>query len=97
MENKKFDVGFENNKLSMSLDLNQDGDKLMKLNLNLGEALQEAINRGEKVEGAKLVSFEFSVTKLKLKLDTDQDGEELMELEVDLAEALDEIGLLKKK
>jgi len=95
-KNKKFEVGFADNKLNLSLDLNQDGDKLMTLKLNLSEAIQEVINRGDKVDGVKLVAFDFSLTKLKLTLDTDQDGEALMELEIDLAEALDEIGLIKK-
>lgn len=94
-ENKKFDVSFENNELNLSIDLNQDGDKLMKAKLSLSEAIQEAFKKGAAIEGAKVVSFEFNLTKLVVKIDTDKDGEPLLELEIDLAEALDEVGVLK--
>ncbi len=97
-ENKKFEVEFADNKLQMSLDTNQDGEKLMKASVYLSEAIQEALQRKDSVaiEGAKVVSFDFNLTKLVVKIDTDKDGEPLMELEIDLAEALDETGLLKK-
>lgn len=94
-ENKKFDVSFENNELNLGIDLNKDGEKLMKVKLNLGEAIQEAFKKGEAIEGAKVVAFEFKLTKLVVKIDTDRDGESLLEIEIDLAEALDEVGVLK--
>jgi len=94
-ENKKFEVKFEDNKLHLAVDMNQDGDKLMVAKLNLSEAIQEAFKKGEKIEGAKVVGFQFNLTKLVVKIDTDQDGEPLLELEIDLAEALDEVGILK--
>ena len=97
-ENKKFEVEFADNKLQMSLDTNQDGEKLMKASVYLSEAIQEALQRKDSVaiEGAKVVSFDYNLTKMVVKIDTDKDGEPLMELEIDLAEALDETGLLKK-
>lgn len=94
-ENKKFDVSFEDNKLHMSIDSNQDGEKLVNINVDLGEAIQEIFKRGEKVENAKLVDYEISASKLVLKLDTDKDGEKLLDIEISLKEALDESGILK--
>lgn len=96
MENKKFNVKFEGEELVAGLDLNQDGEELLKLKLKVNEAIQEAISRGEAVEGVKLVDFSFQLTKMVLKLDTDKDGEHLLELEIDLAEVLDETGLMKQ-
>ena len=96
-EAKKFDVEFKDNQLCLGLDTNQDGEKLLNAKISLSEAIQEALQRKEsvKVEGAKIVEFEFKLTKLVLKVDTDQDDEDLLELEIDLAEALDEVGVLK--
>lgn len=98
----KFDVGFQDNKLRLGLDLNQDGEKLMLLDLNINEAIQEAFKRGESVvlEGAKVVGFEFGMNEkmrptLKLKIDSDKDGESVMDLMLDLGEAMDESGLMK--
>jgi translation elongation factor EF-1beta len=96
MDNKKFEVKFKESKLELSLDTNQDGQKLVYIKVNMNEALQETMNRGDKIEGAKLVSFEFGLKGLKLKLDTDQDGEELLEMNIDFMEAIDEAELAKK-
>lgn len=95
LEKKKFDVKFEDGKMELSIDSNLDGEKLIYVSVNMNEALQEVIKRGEPVEGVKLVDFEFSTQKIVLKLDTDKDGEKLLEIELNLAEALDESGLLK--
>lgn len=94
----KFDVKAEDGALCLGIDLNEDGEKLMMAKLNVSEAIQEALQRGEsiEVEGAKVVGFKFELTKLKLMIDTDKDGEKLLELEIDLAEALDESGLMDK-
>lgn len=94
-EIKKFDVSFDEGKLVLGIDSNQDGQKLVDIKVNMNEAIQEIFKKGEKIEGAKLVAFEFNLTKLVLKLDTDQDGEELLDIEIDLAEAIDEAGLMK--
>ena len=67
----------------------------MTASISMGEAIQEVLQKGEKVAGAKLVDFEMGIAGLKLTLDTDQDGEKLLELEINLAEALDESGLMK--
>ena len=95
MEHKKFDVEVKEGNLELSLDTNQDGEKLMTAKVNMGEAIQEVLKKGEKIEGAKLVDFEMGIGGIKLVLDTDQDGEKLLELELNLAEALDESGLMK--
>ena len=89
---KKFDVKIEDSKVKLQLDTNADGQPVVSLNLHLSEALQEAVARGEAVEGAKVVDFKFELTKLVLKIDTDKDGEELLDLEIDLAEAFDEVS-----
>ena len=91
----KFDVETKDGQIQLGLDLNEDGEKLMVLKLNMGEAIQEVLKKGQAIEGAKLVDFKFNLTKLTLTLDTDRDGEKLLELEIDLAEALDESGLMK--
>lgn len=95
MENKKFDVGFEDNDLKLSLDTNQDGEKLMTLKINLPEAVQEAFKKGEAIEGQKVVNFKMSTAGLELTMDSDKDGEPSVELSVNLMEAVDEVGLLK--
>jgi len=95
MEYKKFDVGFEDNKLNLSLDTNQDGEKLMTLKINLPEAVQEAFKKGEEIEGQKVVNFKMSSKGLELSMDSDKDGEPSIELQVNLMEAVDEAGLLK--
>jgi len=81
----------QNGMLVLGVDSNEDGDKVLDLKLNITEGIQEALQKGEKMEGAQLVGFEFSATKLKLMIDSDQDGENLLELEIDLMEAVDEI------
>lgn len=92
-EHKKFDVAFADGKIALSLDLNQDGEKLVEAKLSAAEAIQEAFQRGEEIPDAKLVSFQFVDGKLMLKVDTDKDGEMLLELELSVAEALDEVGI----
>lgn len=42
MDNKKFDLKIEDGKLKLSLDLDKDGEALLKLELNLKEGLEEA-------------------------------------------------------
>jgi hypothetical protein len=99
MENKKFDFEVKDGAFNASVDMNQDGDKFMKLKLNITEGIQELIAKGGKLEGAKVVEVKFELTKMIIKLDTDRDGEELLELEVDMAEGFQEIGsmVIKKK
>jgi hypothetical protein len=84
-------VEFEGEKLNVGLDIDKDGENSLALKLHLSEAVQEIFNKGGKVEGVKLASFEFQLTKLVLKLDTDQDGEPVMDLTIDLAEVFAEL------
>lgn len=95
MEGKKVDVKFEDNMLKASFDSNKDGQPVVKISLNLNEAVQEILKKGEKVEGAKLADFEFSLTRLIVKIDGDKDGEPVASIEIDLAELLDEAGVMK--
>lgn len=82
---------FVDGKFNLGVDLNEDGENSLNMKLNLNEAMQEAIKRGEAIEGAKLVDFKFELTKMVLILDTDKDGEPLLELVVDLPEVFDEV------
>lgn len=94
----KLNAEFKDNKFTLGVDTNEDGENSIQLSVNLSEALQEIISRGEKLEGAKLVEFEFGLGGMKLKLDTDQDGEELLELEIKFAEIVEEgTALFMKK
>lgn len=90
-ENKVLDFKVVDGKFHLGVDPNKDGQKVVKMNLYLVEALQEAMNRGEKVDNAKLVDVKFEGTKLVVILDTDKDGERLLDITIDLAEAFDEI------
>ena len=94
---KKLTFEVKDGALNLAVDSNQDGEPVVKMKLNLSEAVQESFSKGEAIEGVKVVDFKFSLTKLNLTLDTDRDGEKLLELEIDLAEGLDEgTGLFKK-
>lgn len=88
----KLNQEIKDGKLHVGVDSNEDGENSLALKLNLSEAIQEAIAKGEAVEGVKVVDFKFELTKLVIKLDTDKDGEEVIELVVDLAESFDEIS-----
>ena len=90
-ENKKFNFEVKDGKLSFGVDPNADGENVVSGNLHLSEAIQEAVDRGEAVEGVKVVDFSFNGSKLVLKVDSDKDGEVLLDLEIDLGEAFDEI------
>ena len=87
----------EDGSLKINVDTNKDGEAAIKGNLNLGELVQEAIARGDAVEGVKVTEFKFELTKLKLSLDSDKDGEKVLELEIDLGEAFDEVQSAIKK
>jgi hypothetical protein len=91
---QKFDVDVKDGALHASVDLNEDGEKLLDLKLYLAEGLEELLKKGAKKEDVKVVDFDFSMQGLKLVLDTDQDGEHLLELNLSIAEALDESGIL---
>lgn len=95
----KVDVKFEDNKLKVGVDTNEDGQPVVMLQVHASEALQEAISKfkkGEEVEpvvvDAKAVTFKFEGGALKLLVDTDKDGEASIDLAVDMGEAIDEIA-----
>jgi len=92
-EVKKVDVKFEEGQLVVGVDTNKDGDKVLEVKVKLSEALAEVLNKGEKIEGAKVAALDFAGSKLKLKVDTDKDGEHAIELELSLLELLDEVGV----
>lgn len=95
MEEKKVSMDIKDGKFEVNVDTDKDGVPALKAVVNFGEAFQEAFKKGEAVEGARVVSVEFTGLGLKVKLDTDRDSESSLELEINLAEAVDETGLLK--
>lgn len=97
MEAKKLSAEVSDGELKFAVDLNQDGQPFLVGGLVLSEALQEAIARGEPIEGAKVVEFKIEKSKLRLMLDSDKDGEKLFYLDLDLIESVDDVGSLFKK
>jgi len=91
----KFSYAVEEGRLKLGLDTNEDGEKALELDLSLNEAIQEAFQKGEAVEGVKSAKVEFTGTTLLVRIDSDKDGEELAVLKLNLAEAIDETGILK--
>lgn len=83
-------------KAVLAVDADQDGATSIKCTLHLSEAVAEAISRGEKIEGAKVVDFQLG-SRIVLAIDTDKDGEKALELEIDLMETYDEISKAIKK
>ena len=94
-ENKGYNYEFKDSKLEFGIDPNKDGQNVVVGRVNLNEAMQEIIAKGEAKEGVKVASFRFEITKLIIELDSDKDGEKVMEIEIDIAEALDESGVMK--
>ena len=90
-ENKIVSFGFTEGVLDLDVDANKDGEKVLKLSLNVNEAVQEAISKGEKLEGVSIVDFEFEGSTLNLQIDSDMDGEPVLKIKIDLMEAFDEI------
>lgn len=91
----KIDVDAENKNVSIGYDHNEDGEPSAKLSLNVGEAIQEAIQKGTALEGVQAVSVSFEYPKVYISVDTDRDGEKSIVFEADIAEAIDESGVLK--
>lgn len=97
-EKKAVEMKIDKGALLINVDSNKDGENSLRCRVDLGEAFQEAFNKGAAIEGAKVAEFKFEMTRLILKLDTDKDGEPVLELEIDLGEAFDEIkDLFSKK
>lgn len=94
MEEAKLPVlkfGMKDKMLNLAVDSNKDGEPVLKIGLNISEAIQEAFMRNKAIEGAKLVEMKFEGSKLRIMIDTDKDGEKLLELEINMLEAVDEI------
>lgn len=90
-ESKVVNYGFTEGVLDLDVDVNMDGEPVLKASLNVNEAIQEAIQKGVAIEGVSIVAFEFEGSKLKLAIDSDMDGDSLLKIEIDLMEAFDEI------
>ena len=94
-EVKKFEIGMKDGAFVAKVDSDQDGIPVIDAKVNINEAIQEAFQRQDAVEGVKVLDFSFTGTMLVLKLDTDKDGEKVLELNINLMEGLDETGILK--
>lgn len=91
----KYDVKIEDNKLKLGLDTDEDGVKSLMADVMLDEAIQEALKKGEAVEGEQMVKFSISqLGEFKLLIDTDKDGEISGEITLNIMEALNEAGVL---
>ena len=88
-------VKTKDKEIVVGFDKDKDGVNSAELILNLGEAAQEALKRGESVKGQKLVDYSISLTELKLSLDANKDGEDSLQLKVNTVEALKEFGISK--
>lgn len=90
----KVNYDFKDGNLNVGVDFDEDGEKSLKLEMCLSEALQESIARGESasVETNKIVDVKFELTKMIVIVDSDKDGEKLLKLTVDLPEAFSEVS-----
>lgn len=92
----KFKPTVDDGKISLAYDGNADGENSVTLDIVVDEAIAEALNKGEAVEGETKVKFKIDPIKgLSLSLDTDQDGEPSVNLHADIMEAVQESGILK--
>jgi hypothetical protein len=89
----KINYKIEDNKLHLGADTNQDGENAVDVKVHLTEALGEAFNKGEAVDGVQTATVKFMGTKLQVIVDTDQDGEALLDINLDIGEILDEAGV----
>lgn len=88
---KDFQQEFKEEKWIGKVDSDNDGVASVSVELNMNEAVQEAVSRGIKKEDVKIVDFVFTGLEMKLVIDTDQDGEKLIEININSLEAFDEI------
>lgn len=91
----KFQQEIKDGKVKLGYDGNEDGQASVSVEINLTEAVQEALRQGEEVEGAKVAEFRLEGADLVIKLDTDKDGEQVLDLRISLMEGVDELGLMK--
>lgn len=91
----KFNVKMADSKVVAGYDGNSDGENSISIKLNLGEAFQELMQKGEAKIEVKSLSIKREGSKMIAVLDTDKDGEAVLECELDALEALDEAGIFK--
>lgn len=99
----KANVEFKEGVLVAGVDMNEDGENMISLKVNMKEAMEEAFAKLKKGESSsvvldvKKVELKFDMSGMKLLVDTNQDGEAAIELEVSLTETVDEVGSIFKK
>lgn len=87
---KKFEIKMEESKIIAGFDGNMDGEKSIEMKLNLGESLEEFMQRKELKLDVKSLNIKMEESKIILGLDIDKDGESVLELSLDLVEGIDE-------
>jgi hypothetical protein len=95
----KFDFGFsERGDFQVSVDTNEDGEKLAELEIAPGEILDEIMDKvtaGEDAEielDAKAVRLVAEGGRIGIVLDTNRDGEHSLKFNLNLSEVIDEIA-----
>ena len=86
---EKLSVKADGGKISVGVDLNQDGQDSVKVSVSLSEALDEILKRSDDTKGTK-IAYKMSGSVLKITLDTDQDGQNVAEVDIDLLQCLTE-------
>ena len=94
---KKINVSMEESKVKVGIDTNRDGQNAVEVKLNLKEALQEAIEKGEAKVDVKSLTLKLEGTKIILLVDTDKDAEPVLEVTADLLESYEEVAASFKK
>lgn len=87
---EKFNVDFKEGKAVASYDGDADGEKSLKLELDLKEVYGELLAKGEAKIDVKSMSLKLDGSKVVATIDTDKDGEALMVAELDIVEAMSE-------
>ena len=87
---KKFGLDFKDGVIEGFYDGNADGDKSVKLNINIKEVYGELFSKGEAKVDVKSFSIKKEGAKIILVLDTDKDDQPVLELELDFIEGLQE-------
>lgn len=88
---KDVNVEFKDGSIVAGFDKDQDGINSISAKVNLNEAVQEVLSKGEEIKDAKVVSIKMELTKLMIVVDSDKDGENLIEITIDLGETYDEL------
>lgn len=77
--------------IKADLDLDRDGDPILKAEIFSKEALEEILKRGVAKDGVKVADVDASLSNIEITIDSDKDGEPSMKVIVSLKELLDQV------